>query len=243
MCSYLREEQVAPFEGFTAREEAQFAKTFDLYVETLRSHDAVDFDDLLGLTVALLERHEAVLQAFHQRYRHILVDEFQVCFVEGGGGSETGRGWLVSLLVPHATICSAASTSRASVVLLHIAGCGPDLTAQAAGTATAAVCQLVPRPAPGCLQDTNGPQYQLVSLLYGPSCSLFTVGDPNQSIYGWRGAEVANLHTHFEQDFEEHATYNLVTNYRWGRGLERACHCVLLLGCCCGGGVPAGAAE
>lgn len=39
-------------------------------------------------------------------------------------------------------------------------------------------------------QDTDPAQYQLVKLLLAPSTSLFVVGDPNQAIYGWRGAEV-----------------------------------------------------
>ena len=39
--------------------------------------NAVDFDDLLGLTVALLRDHEGVRSAQHARFRHVLVDEFQ----------------------------------------------------------------------------------------------------------------------------------------------------------------------
>lgn len=78
-------------------------------------------------------------------------------------------------------------------------------------------------------QDTNGPQYQLLKLLAAPEWevldtnsssmwprSVFVVGDPDQAIYGWRGAAVHHMQHSFGRDFPGHTveTYDLVDNYR-----------------------------
>jgi DNA helicase-2/ATP-dependent DNA helicase PcrA len=62
-------------------------------------------------------------------------------------------------------------------------------------------------------QDTNYAQYRLVSLLAGRANSLFVVGDDDQSIYGWRGADIRNI-LEFEKDFPEAASVILDKNYR-----------------------------
>lgn len=54
-------------------------------------NNAVDFDDLLGLTVALLQQVPSVRQMLQDAWRHVLVDEFQVCRQGGAGGLEGGR--------------------------------------------------------------------------------------------------------------------------------------------------------
>lgn len=81
-------------------------------------------------------------------------------------------------------------------------------------------------------QDTNSAQYELVRLLTGMNAILatkvsptacgaddlsndiFVVGDPDQAIYGWRGAEVSYMRTKFLQDFAENKVYRLRDNYR-----------------------------
>jgi DNA helicase-2/ATP-dependent DNA helicase PcrA len=62
-------------------------------------------------------------------------------------------------------------------------------------------------------QDTNTIQYAWLRLLAGPSISMFAVGDDDQSIYGWRGARVENIHQ-FSKDFKGTETYRLEQNYR-----------------------------
>ena len=108
------------------------------YQKRLVASNAVDFDDLLVYTARLLEDTPSVRDKYSQRFRHVLVDEFQ---------------------------------------------------------------------------DTNLAQYALVRQLASFNKNLFVVGDPDQSIYAWRGADWRNLQR-FEQDFPEAQTILLEQNYR-----------------------------
>ncbi len=62
-------------------------------------------------------------------------------------------------------------------------------------------------------QDTNAVQFDIIRMLAGVHGNLFAVGDDDQSIYGWRGAEIANI-LHFERAFPAVKTYKLQQNYR-----------------------------
>jgi DNA helicase-2/ATP-dependent DNA helicase PcrA len=108
------------------------------YQEMLRQANAVDFDDLLLWMAYLLSEFPEVREKYAQRYRHILVDEFQ---------------------------------------------------------------------------DTNLAQYTLLRQLASVHRNLFAVGDPDQSIYRWRGADYRNIQR-FEQDFPERQVILLEQNYR-----------------------------
>ena len=62
-------------------------------------------------------------------------------------------------------------------------------------------------------QDTNRPQYELMKLLSGPDKNVCVVGDEDQSIYSWRGADIKNI-LEFEKDFPKVQTIRLEQNYR-----------------------------
>jgi len=113
-------------------------RVMERYGEVLRSAGAVDFDDLLLLAVALLERNEPVRRVWQERFPYLLVDEYQ---------------------------------------------------------------------------DTNRAQYDLVRLLAGPGGNLTVVGDEDQSIYSWRGADISNI-LNFELDFPGARVFRLEQNYR-----------------------------
>lgn len=127
------------------------ARIYKSYQERLRLNNALDFDDLLLYVVKLLQEQPAVLSSYQQKFRYILVDEYQ---------------------------------------------------------------------------DTNRVQYEIVLLLSGEHRNLCVVGDDDQSIYQFRGADIRNI-LDFERDWPEATVVKLEENYRSsGNILEAAYHVV-----------------
>ncbi len=114
------------------------ADVYRLYQKRLHDSNAMDFDDLLMLTVEVLERFPEALERWQRAFRYVLVDEYQ---------------------------------------------------------------------------DTNHAQYRLLQLLAGRHRNLMVVGDPDQSIYAFRGADIRNI-LEFERDFPETRVIPLEQNYR-----------------------------
>ena len=131
--------------------EQKVAEVYEIYAQELRNNNALDFDDLLMVTVLLLEQHEEVRVKYQRRFKYILVDEYQ---------------------------------------------------------------------------DTNGAQYQLTKILAAAHHNLCVVGDADQSIYGWRGADIRNI-MDFEKDYPEAKTIKLEQNYRSTKNILAAANAVI----------------
>ena len=114
------------------------ADIYAIYQNRLKENSALDFDDLIFKTVELFNKRPDILDKYQERFRYIMVDEYQ---------------------------------------------------------------------------DTNGAQYQLVKLLASKYYNLCVVGDDDQSIYGWRGADIKNI-LDFEKDFKNTTVIKLEQNYR-----------------------------
>ena len=121
------------------------------YHEALKTLNALDFDDLLLLALKLFREHPAVLEKYRDRFRYVMVDEYQ---------------------------------------------------------------------------DTNRVQYEFIKLLAGERKNLCVVGDDDQSIYGWRGADIGNM-LDFSGDFPGTAIIKLEQNYRSSGHILQAANSVI----------------
>jgi len=126
--------------------ESVVRKAYAGYQESLKQHNALDFDDIIFYTVKLFLSSPETLLKYQKRFAHIFVDEYQ---------------------------------------------------------------------------DTNLAQYVLMNLLAKESKSIFVVGDIDQSIYGWRGADYRNI-LRFEIDYPDHTTIYLEENYRSTKKIVQA---------------------
>ncbi|MGT2932765.1 DNA helicase PcrA [Streptococcus catagoni] len=127
------------------------ARCYKAYQAELRRSEALDFDDLIMMTLRLFDKNEEVLKHYQQRYQYIHVDEYQ---------------------------------------------------------------------------DTNHAQYQLVKLLASRFQNICVVGDADQSIYGWRGADMQNI-LDFEKDYPQAKVVLLEENYRSTKTILQAANDVI----------------
>ena len=152
--STLKNAGITP-EEFEARAmspiERKLAPVYARYARGLRDRAAMDFDDLILLTVRLLDMDEEVARSYSGRFRHVLVDEYQ---------------------------------------------------------------------------DTNSIQFELIERLSHTHRNLSVVGDDDQSIYAWRGADVGNILS-FEERFPDASVLRLTQNYRSTKTILRAANGVV----------------
>ncbi len=140
----LAEQFAAGAQNFGFEEAVR--RVYQLYQKKLVEQNALDFDDLLMQTVQLFEEVPEVLRYYQQKFRYILVDEYQ---------------------------------------------------------------------------DTNHAQYRIIRLLAAEHRHLCVVGDDDQSIYGWRGADISNILS-FERDYPDCAVVKLEENYRSTQSILKA---------------------
>ncbi len=117
---------------------SKIAEIYEFYQQKLKANNALDFDDIIILTIQILSKFPEVLNYYSDKFRYILVDEYQ---------------------------------------------------------------------------DTNTAQYMLVSMLASRHNNICVVGDDDQMIYGWRGANLRNI-LDFEKDFKNCRIIKLEQNYR-----------------------------
>src|SRR5262245_57193407 len=161
-----------------AGEAAAFAngrgrKLYEAYQERLKTLNAADFGDLLLECIRLFRENAEVLRQYQQRFRFILVDEYQ-------------------------------DTNVAQYLWLR-------LIAQRTGTTGTAVIPAAGEMDSGLAPD-GAPRNDAVATVPPPK-NICCVGDDDQSIYGWRGAEVDNI-LRFEHDFPGAKVIRLERNYR-----------------------------
>jgi DNA helicase II / ATP-dependent DNA helicase PcrA len=152
--SRMKNELVSPNEALARVAsfwDQTVAETYDLYQRRLHASNAVDFDDLLMLTVEVLERFPEARTRWQKAFRYILVDEYQ---------------------------------------------------------------------------DTNHAQYRLLQLLGGEHMNVCAVGDQDQSIYAFRGADIRNI-IEFEKDFPGTRIVTLEQNYRSTNAILQAANAVI----------------
>ena len=169
--------QLVDEEGFAARAKdfhgRQLAKAYKNYQHLLRKAGAVDFDDLLMLTVRMLATHEPTRRDAQEHYRFVMVDEYQ---------DTNAAQFLIAALIAGD----------------HVMG---DLARFASGL--------------------TGVTAKVVDRRELPAPNIMVVGDPDQSIYGWRGADINNI-LDFEQVFPHVTVIALGENFRSRRSILSA---------------------
>ena len=126
-------------------------RVYEVYQHYLKGYNAVDFNDLINLTIDLYIEFPDVLEKYQERFRYIMVDEYQ---------------------------------------------------------------------------DTNFAQYKLTSLLASKYRNIAVVGDDDQSIYAFRGADVSNILS-FENEYPDAKIVTLTKNYRSTKAILEAAHSVI----------------
>ena len=183
-------------------------KLYALYQERLKILNAADFGDLLLENIRLFREHPDVLRQYQHRFKFILVDEYQ----------DTNVAQYLWLRLLSQAPSPSPLPVRGEVGLRSNPGEGERQSAALEA----------PSPAPSLRDEATSPQRGEVkepSPLTAPK-NICCVGDDDQSIYGWRGAEVDNI-LRFEHDFPGAKVIRLERNYRsTGHILAAASHLI-----------------
>jgi ATP-dependent DNA helicase UvrD/PcrA len=183
-------------------------KLYTSYQERLKILNAADFGDLLLENIRLFREHPDVLRQYQHRFKFILVDEYQDTNV---------AQYLWLRLLAQAPSSFTSPRLRGEVGLRSNPGEGEPPRAESAESA----------PHPDPLPVKNGEREQIAPPSpQAPPKNICCVGDDDQSIYGWRGAEVDNI-LRFDHDFPGAKVIRLERNYRsTGHILAAASHLI-----------------
>src|SRR5450432_992400 len=202
-------------------------KLYAAYQERLKILNAADFGDLLLENIRLFREHPDVLRQYQNRFKFILVDEYQDTNV---------AQYLWLRLLSQAPSSSFTSPhrgehSRPSADVLEKERHGDamaTLRSNPGEGAEASPALEAPSPAPSLRDEAISPQRGEVRAASpaSPLKNICCVGDDDQSIYGWRGAEVDNI-LRFDHDFPGAKVIRLERNYRsTGHILAAASHLI-----------------
>jgi DNA helicase-2/ATP-dependent DNA helicase PcrA len=181
-------------------------KLYAIYQERLKILNAADFGDLLLENIRLFREHPDVLRQYQNRFKFILVDEYQDTNV---------AQYLWLRLLSQAPSSLTSPRLRGEVGLRSNPGEGV-----AEPTSPPASADSPPLPASGAREQIAQPSPS------SPPKNICCVGDDDQSIYGWRGAEVDNI-LRFDHDFPGAKVIRLERNYRsTGHILAAASHLI-----------------
>ncbi len=211
----LTPEQVPPGEA-SAFANGKGLKLYKAYQERLKILNAADFGDLLLENIRLFRQHAEVLRQYQMRFRYILVDEYQ--------DTNVAQYLWLRLLAQRASEKSALLPSPVPGEDAEPTGPArsgrPDDRLREAGEGLGTAAQELP--SPGALRAPASPGTGEGKEQKNICC----VGDDDQSIYGWRGAEVDNI-LRFEHDFPGAIVIRLERNYRsTGHILAAASHLI-----------------
>src|SRR5499427_9130440 len=179
-------DQVRPGEA-AAFADGRGLKLYAAYQARLKTLNAVDFGDLLLENIRLFREHTEVLRQYQQRFRFILVDEYQ----------DTNVAQYLWLRLLGQSTSSPTTLSPSPLV------------GEGRGGGSGGLGKAVPHSS----TPTSDPSPQGGGEKFRPPRNICCVGDDDQSIYGWRGAEVDNI-LRFEKDFPGAKVIRLERNYR-----------------------------
>jgi DNA helicase-2/ATP-dependent DNA helicase PcrA len=196
-------------------EAAMFAngkggKLYASYQERLKILNAADFGDLLLENIRIFREHPDVLRQYQQRFKYILVDEYQDTNVAQYLWLRLLSQAPSSPFLTSPRLRGEVGSPGSAIARLSDPGEGDSPRTELSETA--------PHPAPLPVKDGEREK--------APTKNICCVGDDDQSIYGWRGAEVDNI-LRFEHDFPGAKVIRLERNYRsTGHILAAAAHLI-----------------
>ncbi|WBU28680.1 UvrD-helicase domain-containing protein [Rhodopseudomonas palustris] len=189
-------------------------KLYAQYQERLKILNAADFGDLLLENIRLFREHPDVLRQYQNRFKFILVDEYQ----------DTNVAQYLWLRLLSQTPGTPRPTRDVETLLTspHRGEVGERSSPGEGGRPSESAVPPHPTPLPGGERE----QAAVVAMHDAPPKNICCVGDDDQSIYGWRGAEVDNI-LRFDHDFPGAKVIRLERNYRsTGHILAAASHLI-----------------